>query len=47
MEAARVGTPPVLRAGWGFARDMAERFNRELLKGRVEEFLKNLVKRFV
>jgi hypothetical protein len=40
------GIAPVLKPLWQFARDMARRFNRELLADRTEEFLKNLAKRF-
>ncbi|MEE8638482.1 MAG: hypothetical protein V3T21_05515 [Candidatus Margulisiibacteriota bacterium] len=46
-EAVPSGIPPVLRASWKFARNTAKRFNRELLKDRMNEFLKKLAKRFV
>ena len=45
-EAPPAGIPPLLRASWKFARDMARRFSRELLKDHADEFIKNLVKRF-
>jgi hypothetical protein len=43
---APTGLPPVLKSSWGFARSTAQRFNRELLKDRVDDFLKKLAKRF-
>jgi len=46
-EAAPAGIPPVLKNSWQYARDMAKRFSQELVKDRVDEFLKNLAKRFV
>lgn len=46
-EAAPAGISPVLRASWKFAHKWAKRFNQELLKDRVAEFLKKLAKRFV
>jgi len=47
MEAPPTGLPPVLRSSWKFARGMAKRFSRELIKDRADEFLKKLAKRFV
>lgn len=44
--AAPAGIPPVLRASWKFAHDMAHRFSRELLSDRTKQFLGNLAKRF-
>ena len=44
--AVPAGISPVLRPSWKFAKNLAERFNRELLNDRVDEFLKNLAKRF-
>ena len=41
------GIAPVLRASWNFARDTAKRFNKELAKDRVKEFLKKLAQKFV
>jgi len=45
-DAPPVGTPPVLRASWRFARDSAGRFSKELLKDHTKEFLTKLVKKF-
>ena len=45
-EAPPDGIAPILRASWRFARDMAQRFSRELLGDHTQEFLKNVVKRF-
>jgi phage gp16-like protein len=47
MEAPPAGISPVLRASWKFAKSTAQRFNQELVKNRVDEFLKKLAKRFV
>ena len=47
LEATPTGLPPVLRSSWKFARGMAKRFSRELIKDRADEFLKKLAKRFV
>ena len=41
-----VGVPPVLRRFWNFARDMAKRFSKNLLKEREEEFMKVVRKHF-
>ncbi|MFC1511158.1 hypothetical protein ACFL5U_02070 [Candidatus Margulisiibacteriota bacterium] len=41
------GISPILKSSWKFARGMAERFNREMLKDRLKELLKKLSKRFV
>jgi hypothetical protein len=40
------GISPILRASWKFAHSMAERFSKELLNNRAQEFLKQLAKRF-
>lgn len=40
------GIAPILRASWRFARETAQRFNKELLSDRTKEFLNNLAKRF-
>jgi len=45
-EAIPVGVPPVLRRFWNFARDMARRFSKNLLKEREEEFMKVVRKHF-
>ncbi|OGC34675.1 hypothetical protein A2311_05520 [candidate division WOR-1 bacterium RIFOXYB2_FULL_48_7] len=45
-QAPPVGTPPVLRASWNFAWNMAKRFSQELGEDRTPEFLKNLIKKF-
>lgn len=41
-----VGLPRVLRRFWKFARDMARRFSKNLMKTREEEFLKVVKKHF-
>jgi len=46
-EVMPTGIPPVLRASWKFAQNMARRFNREMIKDRMNELLKKLAKRFV
>ncbi|MBI5400129.1 sigma-70 family RNA polymerase sigma factor [Candidatus Saganbacteria bacterium] len=46
-EAAPTGLPPILRASWKFAQNMAKRFNRELMVERLGDFLKQLSKKFV
>jgi len=38
--------PPILSAAWKFSQKMAKRFSRELMRDRVSQFLKNLVKKF-
>ena len=40
------GISPVLRASWRFARDTAQRFNKELLNDRTKNFLDKLAKKF-
>jgi hypothetical protein len=45
-EAVPAGIPPVLKNSWKFARGMAQRFSRELIKDRADKFLKTLAKRF-
>ncbi|MFH1386184.1 MAG: hypothetical protein ABIH50_00760 [bacterium] len=45
-DAPPAGISPVLRASWRFARDTAERFNKELLNDRTKEFLKSLARKF-
>jgi hypothetical protein len=47
LEAAPPGLPPVLRASWKFARNIAKKFSREMLKDRADDLLKKLAKRFV
>jgi hypothetical protein len=41
------GISPILRASWKFARSVAQQFNRELMKDRVNVFLKKLSDKFV
>jgi len=45
-EAPPPGIAPILRSSWKFARDIAQRFSRELMSDRTEQFLKNLAKKF-
>lgn len=40
------GIPPVLKRFWKFTRDMARRFNKNLLKDREGELLKVVSKEF-
>mgnify|MGYP007084773832 CR=1 FL=1 len=40
------GVPPILRRFWNFARDMARRFSKHLLKNREEELMKVVRKSF-
>jgi hypothetical protein len=47
LEATPSGLPPVLRASWKFARNVAKKFSREMLKDRADDLLKKLAKRFV
>jgi hypothetical protein len=46
-EPVPAGIPPILRASWKFARGMAQQFNRELVKDRVNHLLKKLADKFV
>jgi hypothetical protein len=46
VSAPPAGISPILRASWKFAHQMAERFSKELLSGRTQDFLKQLAKRF-
>jgi hypothetical protein len=46
-EAPPAGISPMLRASWKFARKMSQKFNKELLKDRVDKLLKTLAKKFV
>jgi len=41
-----VGLPPVLRRFWGFARDMAKRFSKNLHQNREDELLRAVEKDF-
>ncbi|MBU0687670.1 MAG: hypothetical protein KKB81_07505 [Candidatus Margulisbacteria bacterium] len=41
-----IGIPSVLKRFWKFTRDMAQRFNKNLLKDREGEFLKVIEKDF-
>jgi len=49
FEVAPSYMPKILKAAWAwkFSRDMARKFNRELLKDRFTDLLKKLAKRFV
>jgi len=49
FEAAPAYMPKILKAAWAwkFSRDMARKFNRELLRDRFKDLLKKLAKRFV
>jgi len=40
------GIPRVLAAAWGFAENMANRFNRELKEDRKKKLLKKLAEKF-
>lgn len=46
-EPVPAGVSPILRASWKFARNVAQQFNRELMKDRVNHFLKKLSDKFV
>jgi len=41
-----VGIPPVLKRFWRFTRDMAKRFNKELIEDREDEMVDDVVKFF-
>jgi hypothetical protein len=41
-----IGLSPVLSRFWKFARQMAQQFSKNLLKGREEDFLKVVRKEF-
>jgi phage gp16-like protein len=40
------GIPRVLAGAWGFAKNMADRFNRELKEDRTKKLLKKLTEKF-
>lgn len=46
LEVAPVGTHPILRAAWPFAKKWARKFSGETLRDRADQFMKALVKNF-
>lgn len=46
MEAVPVNIHPILRRFWNFAREMAKKFNKSLLKDHEDEFMKIIDKDF-
>jgi len=45
-EAVPLGISPILRRFWRFAREMAKRFSKNLMKDREDEFLKTVRRDF-